>query len=58
MYNLLKNISSQVSRLASRIGQTRRIHSNQHQIQEAGVGKYIIILAPFAIGGGAVAYAK
>lgn len=31
---------------------------NNHQIQEAGVGKYLVILAPFAAGAGVVAYAK
>lgn len=48
----------QVSRLASRIGQTRGIQSNRLQFQEAGVAKYLIILAPFAAGAGIVAYAK
>lgn len=51
-------ISCQVSRLVSRYGQTRRIHINNHEIQEAGIGKYLVILAPFAAGAGVVAYAK
>lgn len=49
---------STASRLTSGIKQFRSIHSNQHQIQEAGVGKYIVLLAPFAAGAGVVAYAK
>lgn len=48
----------QASRLTSGIKQFRSIHSNKHQIQEAGVGKYIVLLAPFAAGAGVVAYAK
>lgn len=44
--------------MASRVKQHRAIHSNPHQLQEAGVGKYLIILAPFAAGTGIVAYAK
>lgn len=49
---------STVSRLSLRYGQTRHIHLNSHHIQEAGVGKYLVILAPFAAGAGVVAYAK
>ncbi|XP_055313310.1 MICOS complex subunit Mic60 isoform X1 [Sitodiplosis mosellana] len=49
---------STVGRLVSRVNQHRAIHSNPHQLQEAGVGKYLIILAPFAAGAGVVAYAK
>lgn len=52
------SIFFQASRLTSGIKQFRSIHSNQHQIQEAGVGKYIVLLAPFAAGAGVVAYAK
>lgn len=29
-----------------------------HNIQEAGVGKYIVLLSPFLVGGGIVTYAK
>ncbi|XP_031616740.1 MICOS complex subunit Mic60 isoform X2 [Contarinia nasturtii] len=47
-----------VSRLASRIKQHRSIHSNPHQLQEAGVGKYLVLLAPIAAAAGVVAYAK
>lgn len=49
---------STASRLTSGIKQFRSIHSNQHQIQEAGVGKYIVLLTPFIAGAGVAAYAK
>lgn len=37
--------------------QRQGIHSGQH-IQQAGLGKYLVILTPLAVGAGVVAYAK
>lgn len=49
------NFVYKLYKLAVRTEQRRNFHSN---IQEAGLGKYLIILTPLAVGSGVVAYAK